>query len=550
MTMRLLSTDTEGNFTLRTFHDERRLPAYAILSHTWTEDQEVTYDELVAGTGREKAGYAKLRFCKERIVEDGLEYFWVDTCCIDKTSSAELTEAINSMYRWYSRATVCYVYLNDFDLDTATDPVPESIARCRWWTRGWCLQELLAPDNVRFYDCYGRFVGSKKTLRALISKITRISESVLEQPDSLYTLPIAQRMSWASARETTRVEDIAYCLLGIFDVQMPMLYGEGEKAFIRLQEEIIKKSNDLSIFAWTMDIPEFHQDMFAPTPSHFSECHDIAIKGIGGLVFSEDMFSMTNRGLRFASIGVSDWSADMTTRAYVMPLSCFSLKGSRPDWRFLFFKKIGPGLFVRTHGPGDLEGVPSPAEHIWRAAERDVYVVPKVTAALQDYIQTSYRHSIEFSLKSPKGSQYSLLEKEPQEVWDLTRRRFLILGNPAFMGYVKIDPGFTTNRGSNFFFIIVSCIETHSNALEPKIRLIDPDIWERWADEKKGLRFMLFTIMLEQLKFDNVHMRRTSELDLASCKVIVKLQKNSSRLLPSHTILVDCKQHEDPDGSM
>ncbi|KAH8723021.1 heterokaryon incompatibility protein-domain-containing protein [Phaeosphaeriaceae sp. PMI808] len=273
--MRLLTRKSDDDFELVTFTDE--LPPYAILSHTWT-DGEVTYDELVAGIGKHKPGYEKIRFCGERAAADNLQFFWVDTCCIDKSSSAELTEAINSMFKWYKQAKVCYVKLSDLNVDNIiADSIASSIANCRWFTRGWCLQELLAPSEVLFYNQNNRFIGSKRTLRRSISMITRICEEVLEDASCLYAVPVARRMSWASGRKTTRVEDVAYSLLGIFDVHMPMLYGEGEHAFIRLQEEIIKRSNDLSIFAWRADGEKnAYQDMFASSPIYFHRCNDIS----------------------------------------------------------------------------------------------------------------------------------------------------------------------------------------------------------------------------------------------------------------------------------
>jgi hypothetical protein len=152
------------------------------------------------------------------------------------------------MFQWYQRADICLVYLSDLSPNSDID---DCMPRCRWFTRGWCLQELIAPKDVRFYNSSRQHIGDKSTtrLKGLISHITKIDQAVLSDAGLLPTLSVAQKMSWASHRVTTRLEDIAYCLLGIFEINMPMLYGEGEKAFLRLQEEIIKRSNDLSIFA-------------------------------------------------------------------------------------------------------------------------------------------------------------------------------------------------------------------------------------------------------------------------------------------------------------
>jgi len=170
-------------------------------------------------------------------------------CCIDKTSSAELSEAINSMFRWYQKASVCYAYLADVLKDTDPDKDPEEFSRSRWFTRGWTLQELVAPKNVVFYSRSWKNIGTKERLCNTISTITGIDIDTLLGEDVTF-VSVANKMSWASGRRTTRTEDMAYCLLGIFDVNMPLLYGEGKKAFLRLQEEILRSSYDHSLFAW------------------------------------------------------------------------------------------------------------------------------------------------------------------------------------------------------------------------------------------------------------------------------------------------------------
>ncbi|KAK0634092.1 heterokaryon incompatibility protein-domain-containing protein, partial [Immersiella caudata] len=244
--MRLLHTTLtpEGLFEQSEFAGDG-IPRYAILSHAWG-DSEITLRDVEAGRGRGKAGHEKVEKCCDRAKADGFDYAWVDTCCIDKTSSAELSEAINSMYRWYQNADICYAYLSD---------VPSSGARrfeeSRWFTRGLTLQELIAPSRIIFFDQTWVEIGTKTTLGEMIMHRTGIPFAVLNgDPGAVERATVAQRMSWASTRQTTRVEDIAYCLLGIFGVNMPLLYGEGERAFIRLQEEIIKISDDHSIFAW------------------------------------------------------------------------------------------------------------------------------------------------------------------------------------------------------------------------------------------------------------------------------------------------------------
>lgn len=251
--MRLLQIKAEGVYSLTEFLGNN-IPQYAILSHTWgSSDQEVTFRDLQNHTGKNKAGYAKIDFCGRRATFDNLEYFWVDTCCIDKSSSAELTEAINSMFRWYLNAARCYVYLSDVSIhgsDQAEQLWKPALLQSRWFSRGWTLQELIAPASVEFFSQEGERLGDKNSLEKVVTEITGIDVLALRgHPLSSFT--IADRMSWAAKRESTRDEDNAYCLFGIFDVYMPLIYGEGKRrAFTRLNEEILKFSNGqlLAIF--------------------------------------------------------------------------------------------------------------------------------------------------------------------------------------------------------------------------------------------------------------------------------------------------------------
>ncbi|OJJ34652.1 hypothetical protein ASPWEDRAFT_109715, partial [Aspergillus wentii DTO 134E9] len=241
--MRLLHTKEtrSGGFRIEEFQNEEALE-YAILSHTWNEE-EVTFQEILTGRPVPKKGFQKIKDCCARARQDGIEYAWVDTCCIDKTSSAELSEAINSMYRWYENAVVCYTYLVDIEDES-------EIAASRWFTRGWTLQELIAPLNMLFFNKSWMFLGTKDGLRDTLALLTGIPPGVLSGQDDLDSISVAQRLSWAAFRVTTRPEDRAYSLLGIFGINMPLIYGEGGRAFIRLQEEILKVFDDQTIFAW------------------------------------------------------------------------------------------------------------------------------------------------------------------------------------------------------------------------------------------------------------------------------------------------------------
>jgi hypothetical protein len=242
-----------------------QIPPYAILSHTWSSnpDDEVLFADIGKEEAKRKPAYQrKVAPACKKALKRGFDYVWIDTCCIDKSSSAELQEAINSMFKWYMHSSICFVYLEDVSskTDEATDSEisEDLITESRWFTRGWTLQELVAPCNLIFYSKSWDNLGTRTSLASSISKKTKINKWILdnERPGAdrtfLHSRSVANRMSWAAFRETTRPEDIAYCLMGIFDVNMPLLYGEGdEKAFHRLQEEILKNSDDQSLLAWT-----------------------------------------------------------------------------------------------------------------------------------------------------------------------------------------------------------------------------------------------------------------------------------------------------------
>lgn len=242
--MRLLRYTPDGGLGLtETFISDEEVPPYAILSHTWQDGHEVTFDDLLTGNGKEKAGYNKILFCARQAQRDGLDYCWADTCCIDKSSSAELSEALNSMFRWYQNAQRCYVYLSDV-LRDMTD-TSESFRRwkpafrqSRWFTRGWTLQELIAPRSVEFFSKEEELLGSKATLELLLHEITGIPVKVL-QGEALPNYSVTERFSWAAKRHTTRAEDESYCLLGIFGIYLPVIYGEGRlSAMKRLLNEV------------------------------------------------------------------------------------------------------------------------------------------------------------------------------------------------------------------------------------------------------------------------------------------------------------------------
>ena len=262
---------------------------YAILSHRWTE-QEVDYTEVVKlakmdeeerNEIRQRDGYRKILQSCEQARKDGYEWLWVDTCCIDKRSSAELSEAINSMYRWYENSRVCYAYLHDVSSSSfPTAPNYERNVKSNgwpeWFSRGWTLQEMIAPMDLQFFNRDWHPIGDKRTLSPILEDITRVPRHILEGLSTNRPC-VAQIMSWAANRTTTRVEDKAYSLMGLLDVNMPMLYGEGKKAFHRLQLEIIRTSNDHSIFAWCFKSMGRTGSVLADSPSCFWDCNKMEL---------------------------------------------------------------------------------------------------------------------------------------------------------------------------------------------------------------------------------------------------------------------------------
>ncbi|KAF7513388.1 hypothetical protein GJ744_009809 [Endocarpon pusillum] len=240
--MRLLRWSSQDELSLTDDLDEN-IPPYVILSHTWGSDHdEVTFADIQKNQGQNKAGYAKIRFCEERARKDGIKHFWVDTCCINKDNQNELSKAIMMMFRWYANSKKCYVYLSDVQVEGNLSPISwePDFRKSRWFTRGWTLQELLAPAIVEFFSKDEVLLGTKQTLAQLIHEVTTLPLAAL-YGTPLTQFPIDEKIRWTKDRRTKKTEDGAYCLLGIFNVYMSLLYGEGgDNAFRRLREEINK----------------------------------------------------------------------------------------------------------------------------------------------------------------------------------------------------------------------------------------------------------------------------------------------------------------------
>ncbi|KAK5171454.1 uncharacterized protein LTR77_004599 [Saxophila tyrrhenica] len=330
--MRLLHTK---DFVFRDFFDAK-IPPYAILSHRWS-DEEVSYRDFleqkaqVLSGGYKGYGWTKILKACEKAWNERLDWVWIDTCCIDKSSSAELSEAINSMYKWYRGSFTCFVFLPDVhDLERCTCKLKsrkthgettfktfyvEELKRSTWFTRAWTLQELLAPWNVLFYNADFRCVGTLENLAEHVSEASHIPMEFLSAgevapmsqrrfcPTPVHLASVAQRMGWAARRQASRSEDIAYSLLGIFDVNMPLLYGEGErKAFRRLQKEIIASSPDESIFCWSDEGKKYFEkeSILAATPGCFASSTGVKFNAAcWSGVEMRPRCEIFNRGIRF-----------------------------------------------------------------------------------------------------------------------------------------------------------------------------------------------------------------------------------------------------------
>lgn len=355
--MRLLDTKKLEVVLVR----EDAIPPYAILSHTWGPN-EVSLQDMngfrAKTKQRNREGFKKIIGAAKLAASHTYRWIWIDTCCIDKTSSAELSEAINSMYRWYENARVCYAYIEDSPTDQheansnlEAHPDTWTLQNARWATRGWTLQELIAPKEVRFYSKEWKFMGDKRdpSVHNTLMRATGIEAGVLLGQITVAEVSVANRMKWASKRLTTRPEDMAYCLMGLFGVNMPLLYGEGRvRAFIRLQEQILKTTDDQSIFAWQLHSHEEEQSMYgllATSPSYFEDIRSIYHMPTGVQSTSSVPWSMTNKGLNVQLYIRPE--LDTTEERYLAILDCFQDLGEYDENMDNEFQTYSPAIYLR-----------------------------------------------------------------------------------------------------------------------------------------------------------------------------------------------------------
>jgi hypothetical protein len=419
---------------------------YAILSHTWGSG-EVSFQEMAnLDIARTKPGFSKIKRTCKLARDQGLWFAWVDTCCIDKTSSAELTEAINSMFRYYQAAAVCFVYLSD--LPTFLEPpswssnrrddgswrtqetdLDNHLPQCRWFTRGWTLQELIASKVVEFYDEGWQLRGDKQSLRKRLSSVTGIEEAVLHESTLIPTVPVATRMSWAAKRRTSRVEDLSYCLFGIFDIHLPLIYGEGMKAFLRLQEAIALENNDLSLFAWTSKPEEDPglRGIFALHPSEFEFCSQII--RTPDSTNPSPVFSFTNKGFHITT------RLGKCNGEYLMDLQCVRGRGAGVisfGGVFIRLLKTADG-FVR-HESNKLD---NPAD-FELTKELSIYISRRITPVESQQLKLRLSHTFTASFEDSTGLFLECtFNGRPEHLWDSSTNSF-ITDSGIFKGVIEI----------------------------------------------------------------------------------------------------------------
>ncbi|KAL8387014.1 hypothetical protein RB595_010222 [Gaeumannomyces hyphopodioides] len=600
MPIRLIDVKT---LRMSVFSNEASTPQYAILSHTWVEGQEADFQNMMQVMGSDKIlsseawsnhpGLNKIKRACETVASSGHDYIWIDTCCINKSDLTELSESINSMFKWYKRARVCYAYLAD--LEAGADLYTQ-LRGCRWFTRGWCLQELVAPKDLIFLDQTWTIVGTKSMFESLVATITSIPVHVLRPAkdisEVLAETVIATKMSWAADRTTTRAEDLAYCLLGIFDVNMPLLYGEGSKAFLRLQQEIIKQSNDLSIF-FSWDSPDEraktrncqgshdghspYRSLLARTPADFrpttlGKCANIERTTLRGLDAQHSSFTMENAGLfiRDAIMEVIELESGG---------ACYGLKIGHMREResdhsldntniYLFLEKVGPGRFARLsyeflgryggyepRAPGGYLGsemsmdtteaiLPRPRNFGLASFEGDSYVITDYVPSLDFRPIRAVIFAFEFagSRLSPSEMNWTqLIDAEPRGRFDASTLSFLRpkpYQTPHFhlLGYahIQLSPPrrsiLQQVRRCSFYAVCAFWPRYHVG-----VKLFSPELWE-------SVSLKYATAILEYKRFQTISYEICSDMqtqDVLSFRHGQGTVQIRAELLPKHKSLGD-----------
>ncbi|CZT43993.1 uncharacterized protein RSE6_04111 [Rhynchosporium secalis] len=431
--MRLINTKTLQIESFPCF-DRPEIPHYAILSHRWGAD-EIFLQEMQSPSASltSKLGYLKVLKCCELAASFGFEHVWIDTCCIDKSNSSELAETINSMFHYYRDAEVCYAYLSDVPSNEDPSMIPSKFRQSSWFTRGWTLQELLAPKSVIFYGDDWKEIGMKSSLEQVIASITLIAPRALENFEKYkHKFSIAQKMAWASARKTERLEDMAYCLMGLFGVNMPMIYGEGRNAFRRLQLELLKETNDQSIFAWkraaghTLAGYGQRRGLLASSPIYFNDAHNI-VRRISKF---QSKYSMTNVGLEitlpFLTSQLSWVPKNSVSGAFLAVIQCSTVENAKDDFWLNTHDNGFLGIHLNLLSDGVYERIFTQALEVVdakqvteSAIERTVYVTQTVIAPISQLIPSQYIHVFQ-RRAFPQLDHYGLTPKTERLVnWTL-----------------------------------------------------------------------------------------------------------------------------------
>jgi hypothetical protein len=377
------------------------------------------------------------------------------------------------MFSWYAGAEICYVYLADYDV---ADPGAE-MSKSRYFTRGWTLQELIAPARVQFHDKSWNLIGTKDVLSQQLSLITGIGQEILlaskhrRLEQILDQIPIAQRMSWAARRETTRIEDMAYCLFGIFGINLPTLYGEGDRAFLRLQEELVKSSNDLSLLAWLSPKPEPPTDIdhycgvFAQHPRQFQSSDRTSL--INDMKFTPD-FTLTNKGLKIQT----ELYFSVAVGLHILNINCQN--SEHPEKTLgIYLKHQGASVFARARP--HLFALIKDADSV--TENRSIFLSKIMMRSVAESLNTV--HACSFMIHQSNDAYQSFVAAIPENLWDGASRMFITGGLKDFVGSCeyKVASGKLSRFGGfersvEMFLVIFG----YGYGLSPWIRILPSDV--------------------------------------------------------------------------
>ncbi|KAI3326790.1 heterokaryon incompatibility protein-domain-containing protein [Xylariaceae sp. AK1471] len=431
--MRLIDVRTTFSESKIAFKEIQELNAtkYLIVSHAWgwsnqtnnwgNPQEEIDFEvaSMPFTEINRLTSLNKIKSACRLAASRKIDYVWIDTCCIDQKNSTEVTEGINSMFEWYHKSELCAVYLADLHYENKDGPneLYERLKACRWFERGWTLQELLAPTQVYFYDKNWTFIGTKKDLAVNIESITGIDRESVENPSSISLRSIAHKMAWASNRKTTKPEDRAYSLIGIFNVNIPMIYGEGVvRAFHRLQKEITMTTSELSVFGWEDERNREFYSMLADSPDVFASGRDL-----NGYI-PEQHYNMTNKGIHM-TYSLRKVPRKQGNRCYfqwLLPIGYrSSTESSDPDVIGILLRKIDTQAFVRYNGNSLVRYTEQEFRKFPRTQSQTFYV-----ALSPDDYHWRVRQASLHAIFVPQSTTIEVFRVAPEATWDCERGLF------------------------------------------------------------------------------------------------------------------------------